>query len=361
MISLLAQVGGDPLLKGDIDATVVLIVALKVVFAFVLLLVAVMLMIWFERKLIADMQNRVGPNIAGPWGVLQTLADGIKLFFKEDLIPERSDPFVFRLAPLLAMVPAFVIFCVVPIGGVFEDGNNGVVELFGHETYLQVADPPIGILLVLAMSSIAVYGVMLAGWSSGSKYPLIGAVRATGQMISYEAALGLAGRDRRARQRHALHARHGRRAGPARRLEPRRHWRRAVRHLPHRRDGRAQPASVRSRRGRAGDRRRVPHGVLVDPVRALLPRGVHERRDDVGHHRHPVLRGPTRTAAVRARLDLAAALVLPEGARLRVHLRVVPGDAATPPLRPAHGPGMEGAHPARVRVAADHRPAALGP
>ncbi len=157
-----------------------------------LLLVAVMLMIWFERKLIADMQNRVGPNIAGPWGVLQTLADGIKLFFKEDLIPERSDPFVFRLAPLLAMVPAFVIFCVVPIGGVFADGNNGVVEIFGHETYLQVADPPIGILLVLAMSSIAVYGVMLAGWSSGSKYPLIGAVRASGQMISYEAALGLA-------------------------------------------------------------------------------------------------------------------------------------------------------------------------
>ena len=156
MISLLAQVGGDPLLKGDIDATVVLIVALKVVLAFVLLLVAVMLMIWFERKLIADMQNRVGPNIAGPWGVLQTLADGIKLFFKEDLIPERSDPFVFRLAPLLAMVPAFVIFCVVPIGGVFADGNNGVVEIFGHETYLQVADPPIGILLVLAMSSIAV-------------------------------------------------------------------------------------------------------------------------------------------------------------------------------------------------------------
>ena len=194
MIAVLAQVGGDPLLKGDIDATVVLIVALKVVLAFVLLLVAVMLMIWFERKLIADMQNRVGPNIAGPWGVLQTLADGIKLFFKEDLIPERSDPFVFRLAPLLAMVPAFVIFCVVPIGGVFADGNNGVVEIFGHETYLQVADPPIGILLVLAMSSIAVYGVMLAGWSSGSKYPLIGAVRASGQMISYEAALGLAAR-----------------------------------------------------------------------------------------------------------------------------------------------------------------------
>jgi NADH-quinone oxidoreductase subunit H len=189
---LLAAAGGDPLLNGDVDLAVVLIVAFKVLVAFAVLLIGVMLMIWFERKLIADMQNRIGPNVAGPWGVLQTLADGVKLFFKEDLLPERADLFVFRLAPLLAMVPAFVTFCVVPLGGVFQNGNDGIVHIFGHDTYLQVADPPIGILLVLAMSSIAVYGVMLAGWSSGSKYPLIGSVRASAQMVSYEAALGLA-------------------------------------------------------------------------------------------------------------------------------------------------------------------------
>ena len=91
--------GTDPLLSGNVDLTVVLIVLMKVGIAFVFLLVAVMLMIWFERKLISDMQNRIGPSVAGPWGILQTLADGIKLFFKEDLIPERSDRFVFKLAP----------------------------------------------------------------------------------------------------------------------------------------------------------------------------------------------------------------------------------------------------------------------
>jgi len=183
--------GTDPLLSGNVDLTVVLIVLMKVGIAFAFLLVAVMLMIWFERKLISDMQNRIGPSVAGPWGILQTLADGIKLFFKEDLIPERSDRFVFKLAPYLSLVPAFLVFAIVPIGGDFRNDNGGIVTWFGHETLVQVADPPIGVLFFLAMSSIAVYGVMLAGWSSGSKYPLLGAVRSSAQMISYEAALGL--------------------------------------------------------------------------------------------------------------------------------------------------------------------------
>ena len=184
--------GTDPLLNGNVDLTVVLIVLMKVGIAFVFLLVAVMLMIWFERKLISDMQNRIGPSVAGPWGILQTLADGIKLFFKEDLIPERSDRFVFKLAPYLSLIPAFLVFAIVPIGGDFRNDNGGVVTWFGRETLVQVADPPIGVLFFLAMSSIAVYGVMLAGWSSGSKYPLLGAVRSSAQMISYEAPLGLA-------------------------------------------------------------------------------------------------------------------------------------------------------------------------
>jgi NADH-quinone oxidoreductase subunit H len=181
----------DPLLSGGIGFDEVLVVLLKVVVAFAALLVGVLAMVWFERKLVADMQNRIGPNRAGPFGLLQTLADGLKLFFKEELSPERSDPGVYRLAPFLAVVPAFLVFAVIPVAGNFQGGEDGVVTILGEETFMQVADPQIGILFVLAMSSVAVYGVMLAGWSSGSKYPLLGSVRATAQMVSYEAALGL--------------------------------------------------------------------------------------------------------------------------------------------------------------------------
>ena len=180
----------DPMLAGDIGPVEVLLTLAKVVVAFAMLLVAVMLMIWFERKLLGGMHQRFGPTIAGPFGILQTLADGIKLFFKEDLVPDRSDRFVFKLAPYLSLIPAFLAFAIIPLGGDFTRG--GEVEWFGRTTYLQVADPPVGILLFLAMSSVAVYGVMLAGWSSGSKYPLLGSVRASAQMVSYEAALGLA-------------------------------------------------------------------------------------------------------------------------------------------------------------------------
>ena len=182
----------DPLLSGGIGLAEVLIVLLKTVVAFGMLLTGVIFMIWFERKLISDFQNRVGPNKAGPWGLFQTLADGLKLIMKEDLIPDRADRRVFILAPFLSAVPAFVTFSVVPIAGGFDGEKFGAVELFGHDTYLQLADPPIGVLLILAMSSIAIYGVMLAGWSSGSKWPLLGAVRGTAQMVSYEAALSLA-------------------------------------------------------------------------------------------------------------------------------------------------------------------------
>ena len=175
----------DPLLVGDLTLGDVAIVLMKVVIVFVVGLVATMLMVWFERKAIAGMQNRIGPNKAGPFGILQTLADGIKLFFKEDLIPEQSDRFVFKLAPYLAFVPAFLVWSVIPLGGDFSHGKNGTVQLFGHATRLQLADPQVGLLLLLALSSVAVYGIMLAGWSSGSKYPLLGSVRASAQMVSY--------------------------------------------------------------------------------------------------------------------------------------------------------------------------------
>jgi NADH-quinone oxidoreductase subunit H len=175
---------GDPLFADGIDLAVFLIVAGKVLVVFAFLMVAVMFMVWFERKVISDMQSRIGPDRAGPWGIGQTLADGIKLFFKEALMPDRADRRVFSLAPFLSIVPAFLTFAVVPFGG--------EISIAGHRTQMQLADPPVGVLFLLAMSAVAVYGVMLAGWSSGSKYPLLGSVRASAQMVSYEAAMSLA-------------------------------------------------------------------------------------------------------------------------------------------------------------------------
>ncbi|HSN02462.1 MAG TPA: complex I subunit 1 family protein [Acidimicrobiales bacterium] len=132
----------------------------------------------------SDMQSRIGPQRWGPFGLLQTVADGLKLMLKEDLIPAEADRLVFKLAPFLALIPGFITFAIVPVGG--------TLTIAGHPVLLQVANPPMGILLMLAMSGISVYGVMLAGWSSGSKYPLLSSVRASAQMISYEASLGLA-------------------------------------------------------------------------------------------------------------------------------------------------------------------------
>jgi NADH-quinone oxidoreductase subunit H len=177
-------VGADPLLEGPLDTTVILIFVVKAIIVFVLLLLSVLFYIWFMRKVIADMQNRIGPNTAGPFGILQTLADGIKLFFKEQSEPTTADRPIYLLAPYLSIIPAFLAFAIVPIGG--------TVSIAGHVTELQLADPDIGVLWLLMMSGIGLYGVMLAGWSSGSKYPLLGSVRASAQLLSYEAAMGLA-------------------------------------------------------------------------------------------------------------------------------------------------------------------------
>jgi NADH-quinone oxidoreductase subunit H len=160
------------------------IIVLRVVLVFGLLLVATVINIWAERKILADMQARIGPNRAGPFGILQTVADGLKLFFKESVTPRKVEYGMFMLAPFLAVLPAFLIFMLVPFGAPFTIGDN--------EVMLVGADLNIGLLFVLAMSSMAVYAVVLAGWSSGSKYPLLGGVRATAQAISYEAAMGLA-------------------------------------------------------------------------------------------------------------------------------------------------------------------------
>jgi NADH-quinone oxidoreductase subunit H len=174
----------DPLYADGLDGVDIAIIAGKTVVVFLFLLITVLLLIWVERKVVADMQNRIGPNRAGPFGILQSLADGVKLFFKEQSIPDSADQPVFRLAPYLSLLPAFLAFAVIPIGG--------TVKIAGRETYLQLAEIPVGVLWILAMSAVGVYGITLAGWASGSKYPLLGGIRATAQMISYEAALGLA-------------------------------------------------------------------------------------------------------------------------------------------------------------------------
>src|SRR5690348_18107970 len=129
------------------------------------------------------MQNRVGPNRNGPGGWLQSLADGLKLAFKEEIIPVLADKPVYFLAPILSAVPAFLAFSVIPFGP--------QVSIFGHETFLQLTDLPVGVLVVFACSSLGVYGIVLSGWSSGSTYPLLGGLRSAAQMISYEVAMGL--------------------------------------------------------------------------------------------------------------------------------------------------------------------------
>jgi NADH-quinone oxidoreductase subunit H len=166
-----------------IDWVGVAVVGLKCVVVFLLLNVTLAIVVWGERKILADMQSRIGPNRAGPYGILQSIADGLKLLMKEDIRPVNADRIVYPIAPMVSAVPAFLAFTVVPFGD--------QIKVAGRDVVLQLADLNVGILFFLAMGSLAVYGVALAGWSSGSKYPLIGAVRSTAQMISYEIAMGL--------------------------------------------------------------------------------------------------------------------------------------------------------------------------
>jgi len=156
----------------------------RVVVIFFAMLVTVVLVIWMERKVVADMQLRPGPNRAGPFGLLQSLMDGIKLALKEDIVPRHVDKLLFVIAPAIAVIPAFLSFAIIPFGP--------EVSIFHHHTPLQLADLPVAVLLVLAMSSMGVYGIVLAGWSSESPYPLLGALRSSAQVISYEIAMGLA-------------------------------------------------------------------------------------------------------------------------------------------------------------------------
>jgi len=159
------------------------IIAVKGLLVFVACVVLTLLAIWAERRIVARMQERPGPNRVGPLGLLQSLSDGVKLALKEDLIPAAADKVIFIIAPIISATTCFMAFAVIPV--------TGPVSLFGHKTVMQMTDIPVGVLYVLAIASVGVYGIVLAGWSSGSTYPLLGGLRSSAQVISYEVAMGL--------------------------------------------------------------------------------------------------------------------------------------------------------------------------
>ena len=166
------------------DVLSLIIICTKVLIIFAGTMLTVLIMIYAERRVSAFMQGRLGPNRVGPKGILQPIADGIKFLMKEDIIPAGVDKPVYLLAPAMLLIPALMTFAVIPFGS--------SITLFGRNIPLQVADLNIGILYVLGLTSIGVYGLVLAGWSSNSKYPLIGGLRSSAQLISYELAMGLA-------------------------------------------------------------------------------------------------------------------------------------------------------------------------
>jgi len=168
----------------------------KVLVVFVCVLLTVAYATWAERKLIGHMQVRIGPKRVGPFGLLQPIADGLKLFFKEEIIPAQASTFAFLLAPLIALIPAFIAFAVIPFGGTIEVGGYKLpLQIAGYiadQTGGKVIDLNVGVLYILALASLGVYGIVLAGWSSNSKYSLLGGLRASAQIVSYELAAGLA-------------------------------------------------------------------------------------------------------------------------------------------------------------------------
>ena len=159
------------------------LILVKGLIIFVFCVLCTLMAVWGERRIVARMQMRIGPNRVGKFGLLQALADGVKLALKEDLIPAAADKIVFIIAPIISATTCFMAFAVIPF--------TGEVTLFGHKTALQLTDLPVSVLYILAIASIGVYGIVLAGWSSGSTYPLLGGLRSSAQVISYEVAMGL--------------------------------------------------------------------------------------------------------------------------------------------------------------------------
>ena len=160
----------------------VLIPFIKILVVFLTLSLVIAYLTLLERKVIAFMQVRLGPMRVGPYGLLQPIADGLKLMLKEDIVPERADRLIFTLAPIVTLIPAFIVFAVIPFGP--------TIEILGRQVSLYITDLNIGVLYVLSVSSVGILGIILGGWASNSKYPLLGALRSAAQMVSYEVALG---------------------------------------------------------------------------------------------------------------------------------------------------------------------------
>lgn len=166
------------------DLTYIVLIVVKVVVVYIAVITGCAYATWLERKLLGRLQHRMGPTYVGPFGLLQPIADGLKLIFKEDVVPSQAEKFILIVAPVIAFIPGFLAFAVIPIGP--------PIELFGYTIPLTISDLNIGILFILATTSLGVYGLALGGWSSGSKYSLLGGIRSSAQMISYEVAYGLA-------------------------------------------------------------------------------------------------------------------------------------------------------------------------
>jgi NADH-quinone oxidoreductase subunit H len=165
------------------DLTYIVLIVVKVIVVYMAVITGCAYATWLERKLLGHIQHRMGPTYVGPFGLLQPIADAVKLIFKEDIIPRQSEKFILIVAPLVAFIPGFLAFAVIPVGP--------PIHLFGYEIPLTISDLNIGILFILATTSLGVYGIALGGWSSGSKYSLLGGIRSSAQMISYEVAYGL--------------------------------------------------------------------------------------------------------------------------------------------------------------------------
>src|SRR6201995_5477555 len=323
----------------------------KALLVFVFLVLTVLVAILAERKILGRMQLRWGPNRVGPGGYLQSLADAIKLALKEPIIPFGVEKPIFILAPAISTIPAITAFAFIPFGP--------QVSVFGHWTPLQVTDLPVAVLFILALSSIGVYGIVLAGWSSGSTYPLLGGVRSTAQVISYEVAMGLSFA--------TVFLFAGTMSTSQIVSAQDRVWyvflllpsftiylvsmvgetNRAPFDLPEAEGG-----------GRTG--RGFPHRVLVAELRHVLSGRVHQHDHGLGPGRDVVHGRLARAVAAehvgrRQQRLVAGAVVHRQGVAVPLRLLLAAGDAAAAALRPVHGAGVEAFDPGGAGLGADRR------
>ena len=339
------------------------LIVLKAAAILLFLLLGTVIAIWAERRLIGRMQNRPGPNRAGPFGLLQPIADALKLTFKEDIVPRRADKVLFWAAPVVSATPALVSFAVIPFGP--------VVSIAGVRTPLQLADLPVAVLLVLAMSSLGVYGIVLSGWSANSAYALLGALRSCAQVISYEIAMGLSmvpvflssgslsTTAIVAAQSHGGEF-HCFGAGLYYPSWVLRAPAAVLRGLPGHHGRRDQPAAVRPARRRGRARGRVPHRVLLHEVPGTPAGRVLQRdhRVGAGHHLVPRRLGGALAdlRMARRKRGLVATTVVPrQGLSLHVRVLLAPRHPAPAPLRPADEAGLESPHPGIAGLDPGHR------